>query len=152
MRGGVVTVAPALSNAALVRETAISVLINCVMTAAFYFLVFHGVEPVPIWGLGNFAFDFAPQTFMIALMGTLVPGLIAAHAMKPDGPTRTQIARRAFLFALIAVAVGILASSALLWVSGLDLMPFRAGMIIKLVYGASLAAIVTPTFLRSQLR
>ena len=129
------TVAPALSNAALVRETAISVLINCVMTAAFYFLVFHGVEPVPIWGLGNFAFDFAPQTFM-----------------KPDGPTRTQIARRAFLFALIAVAVGILASSALLWVSGLDLMPFRAGMIIKLVYGASLAAIVTPTFLRSQLR
>jgi len=142
--------APALSAAALARETGISVVINCTLIAAFYFLLFHGMEAVPIWGVGNYAFDFVPQTFMIALMGTMVPGLIATRASGPSGPSRPKIVRRALRFAFIAIILGSSVTSASLWLLDMKAVAFDHGLIAKLVYGGTLAAIVTPLFLRTQ--
>lgn len=150
MQRGIVKGGSALSAAALARETAISVAINCTMSTAFYLLLFHDVEPVPIWGLGNYAFDFGPQTFMIALMGTMVPGLITARALKYQGCARAIIGR-ALRFALVAVLIGVAATCASLWMLGIESLGFRQGLIAKLAYGATLAAIVTPLFLRTQL-
>lgn len=141
---------PTLSAAALARETAISVAINCTLTAVFYFLLFQGVEKVPIWGLGKYAFDFLPQTFMVALMGAMAPGLIALRTLRLAKPTRAQIIRRALAFACIAVIVGCSMVTAGLWLSGMETILFEYGLAAKLAYGGLLAAIVTPLFLHVQ--
>ena len=83
----------------LVRETAISMAINGVLSAVFYFAFFHGLAKVPVWGVGNYAFDFVPQSFMVALMGTLVPGLLTLKARAKLGlssPGAGQGAKCAF--------------------------------------------------------
>lgn len=142
--------ASTLSTAALVRETTISVVINCALTAAFYFLLFHGVEAVPVWGVGNFAFDFGPQTFMIALMGTMVPGLIASRTLRSPATPRAKIIRRALVFAVVALIFGCAMTSTSLWLLGIKTIAFQQGLMAKLLYGGALAAIVTPLFLRVQ--
>lgn len=150
MHGGIVMPASALSTAALARETTISVVINCALTAAFYFLLFHGVEAVPIWGVGNFAFDFGPQTFMIALMGTMVPGLIASRKFRSSATPKTKIIQRALVVAVVALIVGCSITTASLWLLSSDVVAFNQGLKAKILYGGALAAIVTPLFLRAQ--
>ena len=54
-------------------ETAISVAINAAISACFAFLVFGGRTGIALWGSGGLALDFAPQTFMIAMMSVVVP-------------------------------------------------------------------------------
>lgn len=63
------------------RETLVNVAINCFFAALFFFVVFGGQDRVPVWGLGNWVFDFIPQSFMIALLGTIIPGALAAKRL-----------------------------------------------------------------------
>jgi len=48
----------------LLRETAISMGINAVLSAVFVFLIFRGKTKIGLWGAGGLAFNFVPQTFM----------------------------------------------------------------------------------------
>lgn len=64
------------------RETGVSIVINSVLSLLFFFLVFGMDDPIPVWGMGQWVFDFLPQSFMIALMSTLVPGYLTAKKLK----------------------------------------------------------------------
>lgn len=64
------------------KETLVSMAINGVLSAVFFLLVFGTAQTVLVWGAGNWVFDFLPQSFMITLMGTLVPGALTARRLK----------------------------------------------------------------------
>lgn len=141
------------------RETTVSIVINTVLSLAFFLAAFGLVDPVPVWGIGAYAFDFVPQSFMIALMSTLVPGLLAARRLRAgavgrlDAPSRLPAALvpRAILVAVAAVVVGAGLAALALMALGRDSVPWMPGLVAKLVFGASLAAITTPLTLRAAL-
>ncbi|MBC2670189.1 MHYT domain-containing protein [Novosphingobium piscinae] len=141
------------------RETLVSVVINTVLSAAAFWLVFRGQDPVQVWGLGYWVFDFIPQSFMIALMSTLVPGAIAGRAVRagrirPAGaPGRLpgNLVVRALLMAVLGVVLGTAAVAGLAGLAGLSALSPSAALALKMVYGALLALIVTPLGLRRAL-
>jgi hypothetical protein len=65
------------------RETAVSIAINVALSATFFIAVFGTGRDVPVWSVGGYVLDFAPQGFMIGLMATLVPRL--AGTQGPGG-------------------------------------------------------------------
>ncbi len=141
------------------RETAISMGINTGLSMAFYAAVFGRIDPVPVWGLGKWVFDFVPQGFMIGLMSTLVPGAITARRL-----SRGEVARlagrsllpralgwRAVVIALASAAVSAAAMAAIAFACGLQALPMIAAATIKVGWGALLALVVTPIGLRAAL-
>lgn len=142
-------------------ETAISVAINAAISAGFAFLVFGGRTGIALWGSGGLALDFAPQTFMIAMMSVVVPTAltrrrIGAGALRPRSGPPSQLppnlAVRALLVALFAtVALGGAATAALAatWSGPIG---FAAALPLKIIYGAAVALVVTPFALKAALR
>jgi hypothetical protein len=131
------------SKALIVRETALSVLINTVLSVLFFLLVFGPSAPVEPAAFGR---DFLPQSFMIALMGSLVPTLILGRR---TGAAVRPIILRALAFAVGGTFVGGGAFFAISVGFSGSLGPM-AGLIIKAIYGGVLAAIVTPLALKGQ--
>ena len=133
------------TRALIIRETAVSVLINTVLSVLFFLLVFGMTNPVQLAAFGR---DFLPQSFMIALMGTLVPSLILR---KRTGAGTRSVILRALAFVAGATAIGGGASFAVCALLGgeLDAM---TGLAVKAAYGAALAAIVTPLALGAQFK
>jgi hypothetical protein len=141
------------------RETAVSIAINCVLSLLFFILVFGLRGSVPVWGVGGWVFDYVPQSFMIAFMSTLVPGVIArkklrAGSLASIGKTRF-LPRSLWLCAVVlagtAAALGALIAGTTAWASGLTFIPAPAALGIKLAYGGGLAATITPLGLRATL-
>ncbi|MFN3468273.1 MAG: hypothetical protein ACK4Z7_01110 [Novosphingobium sp.] len=141
------------------RETLISIAINVMLSAAFFLAVFGLRGPVPVWGSGGYVLDFGPQGFMIGLMATLVPGLLARKAlaagkvMAMGGASALPgaIAVRAVVCGLTGAAAGVAASAIPLWAIAASSIDWLAALIAKLLFGAMLAAIVTPAGLRAEL-
>ena len=133
----------------LLRESLVSAVINGLISVAFFLGTFSGIDPVPVWGLGNYAFDFIPQSFAVALMSALVPGFLARMALKSGKfgsrpvPGTGTIVVRAFAWALGALAVGAGAAALILWLVAAVSIPWSPAFAIKIVYGALLGAVVT---------
>ncbi|NML05871.1 hypothetical protein [Sphingomonas sp. G-3-2-10] len=136
-------------------ETAISIAINAVLSVAFALLVFGGRESIDL-AARDVLFDMAPQSFMVAFMGTLVPGLLtrkrlAAGRIAGFGervvPGRPVL--RAFATAVAAAAAGTGLIALVQPDMSVALPVFVAA---KAVYGGVLAAIVTPLALAPLLR
>lgn len=96
------------------RETALCVVISIAISAVVFALVFGFSGPTSVRGLRGFAFDFVPQTFMVALMGSAVPALaVASRQNLLPGVQfaivsgKTAIAARAVLVA-VAAAMAVL--------------------------------------------
>lgn len=147
------------SEAYIRRETIVGVVISVAITLLFFLIVFGFSGPVEIWGPGKFVFDFLPQAFMIALMATFVPGLITERKIR-RGELQTIGGRsrlpkslpvRAGLIAIIAAAVSAALFAGIFHVSGLAALGWLAALTIKLLFGAALAAIVTPLGLKAAL-
>jgi hypothetical protein len=80
-------------QAYILRETIISMVINSGFSLAFFLLVFGHASPVPVWGIGAYAFDALPQSIAIAVMSTLVPGAITIKRLRSGSITApTQVA------------------------------------------------------------
>lgn len=142
----------------ILRETLVSIVINTVLSIGFFLLVFGRSQTVPLWGVGNWVFDAIPQSFMIALMGTLVPGMMAGKALRTrklavNGEPQpfSRLALRALVTALIAAAAGYALAGLVAELSGLKHFGWMLALAIKAAYGATLAAIVTPFALRAAL-
>lgn len=147
------------------RETLISMVINSVLTLLFFLLLFGGMAHVPQWGVGHWAFDFIPQSLMIALMSTLVPGLltrraVASSRIMANGPPSRLPANPVVRAIAVALAVTtivvalVVAAHLVVSASGQgtpSTIPFAAALAIKLAYAAVLAAAVTPPGLRAAL-
>lgn len=147
---------PAFPDAGyLYRETAISVAINAVLSLIFFLLVFGTPASVRVAGAGGYGMDFVPQSLMIALMASLVPGAIAAAKLRRAGlaaaEARAALLRRSLATALLGAGVG----AAIGWLLALLLpvaaIPLMPALFAKILYGALLAAIVTPIGLRRAL-
>ncbi len=135
-------IAPALPRRLIARETAISTVINGLMSLAFFLLIFGRQGPVAVWGPGNLALDNVVQAFMIALMSTLVPGALLRRRLGLKGGRELLV--RAAITAVIAsiLAAGL---AALVFAGGeIDALPWAGALRFKLALGASVAAIVTP--------
>ena len=149
---------PAFPDAGyLYRETAISVAINAVLSLIFFLLVFGTPASVRVAGAGGYGMDFVPQSLMIALMASLVPGAITAAKLRRAGlaaaaEARAALLRRSLATALLGGGVG----AAIGWLLALLLpvaaIPLVPALFAKILYGALLAAIVTPIGLRRALR
>lgn len=141
------------------RESAISIVINGGLSLVFFLLIFGRLDPVPIAGLGHYAFDFLPQSFMIGLMATLVPGLLTRAKLRKGllapAPGRTllpaSLPARVGIVALGSLLAGGLVGGAWLMLGGASL-GWWAALSFKIAYGALLALVVTPPGLRAALR
>jgi len=140
----------------LVVETLISVVINSAISFGFAWLMFHTSSAIPAQAL---IVDSIPQSFMIALMSVVVPGLLTSRKLAagqiaplPGKAVRYPLAVRAIAAALAAVLCGSLLHLAVLAAGALDPIGFTTLLAVKVVYGAGLAAIVTPLMLRYALK
>lgn len=135
-----------LPATAIARETAISIVINLAFSLGFFLLIFGGTGPVTVWGMGQLAFDNAIQAFMIALMSTLVPGALLLRRLPGS------LVVRAALAGLAAAVIGGGALAAILSLGDVAALAWRDALILKLTFGAVIAAIVTPICLRATSR
>lgn len=133
------------------RETLVSALVNGAISLGFFLAVFGGSGPIVVPGIGDYAFDFLPQSFVIGLMASLVPGLLARKAIvsgRPGGfafaaPAAGVIVRQAIVTALIALAAGAVVALFTLAVSRTGTIGHGAGLVVKVAYGAALGAVTT---------
>jgi hypothetical protein len=141
----------------LAVETAISITVNAAISVGFVWLVFHGHDPVPTSGPGSLVRDAAPQTFMVTLMSTLVPSLItrqrmrsghldAWHRGQPGATHRptSKIFLRALAFAVAAGVVGLIVNAAILPLLFPGSLAYDRVFVLKAVYGALIALVITP--------
>lgn len=139
------------------REVPVSMAINAVISLGFFLLVFGPSKPVPVWGLGGWVFDFLPQGFMVALMGTIVPGVIATRkrargAIAPfDGGSRLPrtVLPLALLLAVVSALAGTMLVAAIAWLSDTASLSPIAGGVLKVVFGGLLGGLVTYTGLHA---
>ena len=129
----------------VLRETAISMAINAVLSIVFFLVVFGLSAPVSARALGP---DFLPQAGMVALMGSLVPGLLTSRR---SGAAPAPVVRRAVL---LAVAGLIIAGGGAWLICSLSDRVFDPAHALagKAIFGAILAAIVTPIAVHAALR
>ena len=133
----------------LLREALVSAAINALISVGFFVAFFRGVDPIPVWGTGGYALDFAPQSFAVALMSALVPGFLARRALAARTfgtcpvPSPARVVLRALAWAVAGLAVGGGATALSLWLSGLETIPATPAFVLKIAYGAALGAIVT---------
>lgn len=149
------------AHAHLRREVATSMAINCGLTLAFFLVVFGRSGPVPVWGLGHYVFDFLPQGFMVAFMGTLVPCLLTRKALRAGkvaplaGPAPLALPHnlplRAMLLGSVGAALGTGISALTTGMLGLESLAWGVALGAKLAFVASLAFAVTSLALRATL-
>ena len=141
------------------RQTALSIVINVALSALFFLLIFGRNEVVSVWGLRGYAADFVPQSFMIALMSVLMPGL-ATEKKRRSGlleclPRGTRLPDNLPLRALILAALSAVAGGAaavfLLRLAGFGALDWSTAFVLKLVYGGLLGGAITPVGLRAGL-
>lgn len=137
-------------------ETLISVVINTAISIGFAWWVFGGASSVATRAA---ILDAVPQSFMITLMSVIVPGSltsrrIAAGRIAPlvGKPIRWPLAVRAIAAAVVAALAGLALNTAVLTWFFPNTIGFDNLLAIKAVYGAALAAIVTPLMLRYALQ
>jgi hypothetical protein len=141
----------------LVVETAISMGINALLSAGFAWLIFHGHDHVPIRGPGGLVRDAGPQTFMITLMGTLVPSLITRQRMRAgrldawlqghSGASQgraSNIFLRALVMAVVAMVLGLAINRTILPLLFPAGLAYEGVLLLKTVYGLLVALLVTP--------
>lgn len=141
------------------RETLFSMAINGVLSAVFFLLVFGLAESIGVWGMGNWVFDFLPQSFMITLMSTLVPGALTAKRLKAkviqSGEYASHLPRylplRALLLAVLAAVIGTGVVAGVAVLIGINELALVPAVGLKVIYGIALGAVVTPIGLRAAL-
>jgi len=126
-------------RATIVRETIVSIVINIVISIGFFLAVFGLATPFVV--VGRMAADFLPQTFMVTLMGTLVPSLILRR--KRNAAAGPIVLRCIGL----AVAATLIVGGAAFWLCRIHedaTLPAFSALILRAAYGGLLAAITTP--------
>lgn len=139
-------------HAAYLRtEILIGVVINAVLSIVFFAIVFGLRAPVAVGGVTGYAADFLPQSFMIGLMGTLVPGAITKARLgrgvivPADHTSRlpVSIALRSVLLALLGMLIGAVVGGVLALVAGGALFQVLPAVLAKCLYGGLLGGVIT---------
>jgi len=145
-------------------ETIISVVFNTVISVIFALVASQGVARVPMWGVTGMAVDFVPTVVMITLVTTIIETLLAGkrvragtiEALPPEAggwlawaPQNAIL--RGLVYALLAALVVIPVTVGLLALLGVDGMDTKLFIPFKAIYGAALAALITPHIVRAAL-
>ena len=85
------------ANDYIKRETFIGAIVNGILVSSVFCLMFGVRAPVPVWGMGQFAFDFVPQTFIMVIACSLVASMMAKSA-KLKGKIGTEGLRNGLPF------------------------------------------------------
>lgn len=141
------------------KETMISMIINGAFSLIFFLIIFRQAATVPLWGAGNWVFDMLPQSFMVTLMSTLVPGAITARRLRAGvlQPSSQQsrlprsLVLRALLLAVVSAFLGTGLIALIAMLSELADLPWTTALLVKILYGILLSALVTPIGLRAAL-
>jgi hypothetical protein len=147
------------ASAYMARETVVSLFFSIALSEFFGWLIFHGSSIVAPWGPHGLVADAVPQTFMMTLMCVLIPSLLTrvrlgkgqcANVRVLPGletaaaPTRSGIALRAAIIAVVVMAIGVGATAAVMATAFPEGMAFPVMMAFKGVYGAIVGLVVTP--------
>lgn len=62
-------------------ESSVSAVANGFFSLLATWLAFGGRTAIDLWGPGGLAFDYLPQSFMVALMSTLIPGFLTRRRL-----------------------------------------------------------------------
>lgn len=141
-------------------EVIVNSVLSAVLSAGFVYLIFGGRERAPTWGLDGVAFDFVPMTFAIAFMMTIGLTLYtrrrAAQGKAPLLAGHPRLPRilplRALGNALLLLAALVPPAILLLWLAGRRDWAYAEIMAMKVLYGALVAAVVTPLIITEALR
>lgn len=141
-------------------ETIFSVVGSTVVNILFFFLVFGATGPLEVWGIGNYAFDFVPQSFMTALICTWLPGAITRNRLASGvvnhqpgpRPRPASLILRGLLYGTVALVLGAGTVTTGLHLFGLNDVNWLGSFAFKLAFGAVVAAIVTPVGLHAVFR
>lgn len=125
------------------RESLISIVVSACISVGFFFVIFGLGRSIPLEIFGP---DFFPQSFMIALMGALVPSLLLRRKLGGD-------IRIIFFRSIVTAIAAGLVFGGLGYIicrnwPGHVIEPVDA-LLIKTVYGGFLAALITPYALKS---
>jgi len=138
------------------RETCVGMIINAIMSLLIFLAMFDVRRPVETWGIGQWVFDFLPQSFMVTFMSVLIPGALAHQKVRkgvlaPE-PHRSILPRnlmvRALVMAVASAIIGTAMVAGLVWLTGAEAIAPTYALILKATYGTVLALIVTPLSLR----
>lgn len=138
------------STAYLRGEVIAAIAVNSVLSLVFFLLTFGLQAAIPMWGRGNYLFDFAPQSFAVALMSVLVPGALTARRLaagkfeplRGKQPIPRSLILRALLVAVVATGFGVALAWIVIALSGAQQIGWTAALIIKIIYGGILGGIV----------
>jgi cell division protein FtsX len=146
---------------AAVREQAIvSGIVNAVLSAAIFLLVFGlARRALTIGAPDQFALDFLPQGAILGFMSAFLPALVVRNKLRQGALNITtsristvgSIALRAVLLSLLSVAVAAVA----MWLTqrfGANAVEWLEALVIKIVFGVVLGVIVTRIAVRAVLR
>lgn len=140
----------------LVREAAVSFVINALLSLAFFLAMFWSKGAQLSFGAPDgLGIDFLPQSVAVALMSALVPALVLRGRWVRMGighaPLLRSVVLRALAFAVGGALLGVLL--ALLCRGGpVSFLGWQAALWIKLVYGGLLGAMITTMTLRRMVR
>jgi hypothetical protein len=104
-------------------------------------------------------FDFGPQAFAVAFMGTLVPSALSRKALRSgkvgSRPSSLRLPAnlllRGLVLAVPSAAIAVAGSAAVLAALGMAELPWGPALAAKLVFGAGLALVITTLALRATL-
>ncbi len=131
--------APApVSRFMILRETLISAVINSLFSALFFAAIFGFKQAPAVQALGR---DCLPQAFMVALMGSLVPGLILR---RHSGKSVAVVVRTAVLLAIGSLLVFGGGACAIFLGMGATAIAVEPALIAKIALGAAISIVVTP--------
>lgn len=134
-------------------ETAVSIVINVIISALFMVAVFGRTPQIELWGAHGLALDFIPQTFMITAMSVLVPtlltrkrirrGIVLGRQKNTPRLVRHLAVRVVLLAALLTIILGGI-GVAILSASWQGPVSYWHTFPLKLLYGGLVALIATP--------
>lgn len=135
---------------AIEKEARISAVINGVLSAVFFFLVFGlDGEPVTTGAPDNYAFDFVIQGAIVALMAALVPSFLLrkkAAALSSRRPTNAKVVASAVATMLAAAVVSFGIGQGVGSLAGTLAFPVAFGL--KIMFGALLGFFTTRSILK----
>lgn len=134
-------------------------IINFVLNALIVWLVFRPSESVPVWGDPGVAFDVSSTMFILPLITCLITTPLVRHAVRSGkvpplswGPSDHSVLRRlpssVFLRALVLGLITTVLTAPLvlliLAASGLETVPLVSFAVVKGLFCAAVAMLVTP--------
>jgi len=136
-------------------------ILNLLLNAGIAWLLFRGMESVPLWGQQSIAGDTIGTAFVLPFLTALIAsavvrsqvrsGYVPAAALSAGSALRRlprSLAGRGTVLGLIAIVLAGLPTAAALGVAGVTEMAFREFVFFKAAFAAVLGALVTPIIAR----